>query len=634
MSNFPAGSPSSLKVKCLENKIEALKKCVKALSVQRDLWHQKARESDGAKLRYRAIFENTGTATILIDSDLTISACNLKFSQLVKLAPSEIEGRIKWPRFIHPHDLAAMKKYHKDRRIQHEDAPKCYEFRLISQNGDIHNILITIDMIPGSDQSVASLMDITDRLKAENALKTSEEKYRLLVETMNDGLAIQDPNGILTYVNSRACAMLGYMKSEMVGCRAARFVAKDSIEAWNKQVARRKKGDQKPYEIIWVNKDGRRIYTIVSPRALFDENKCYSGSFAILTDITDYKRAAKALRLSEEMFSKAFRASPSSTFIATLVDQKIINVNDSFVKNTGYGLFEVIGKSISQIKLFAEHSLVQQVVAGLSQKGHLRQIEVNFLTKDGKSRKGIMSAERIQLWQESCILASIEDVTESRQLQRQIMQVSARERHRIGRDLHDDLCPHLIGIEALSNVLLKQFESNKAQSVDLIKKIQALIQEAIDKTRHLSHGLCPENLLDQGLTASIEHLAGEIRSVHGLACRFIATTNFTICEDDEDDSIAHIYHIVQEATLNAVKHANCRNIDILLENIDRYPVLRVKDDGCGISKNKYSNGMGLSLIKYRAKVIGAKLDIISMENQGTEIRLQLKSKSPPNETKK
>ncbi len=624
MGDYQSEKSIPVSVNSGKEEIAQLKRRIRTLTEERDLWRQRALKSNGSILRYRAIFENTGTATILIEADFTISACNLKFAQLVGLPQEEIEGQVKWPQFIHPHDLAAMKAYHNSRRIRSDAAPKSYEFRLIDHRRKMHHILITIDMVPESLQSVASLMDITDRIQAETALKASKEKYRLLVETMNDGLAIQDPTGVLIYLNPRACAMLGYPENELVGRTPIEFIAPESMGVWHQQMALRKKGGHQPYEIVWRNKQGQRIHTLVSPRALFDDQRNFVGSFAILTDITVYKRTSEALRLSEEMFSKAFRASPSSTFIATLENRRIINVNDSFLKHTGYGLFEVIGKSIPQINLFADAAQIEHIVTDITQKGRVKQLEIGFYTKAKALRHGVMSAERIQLWQESCILASFEDVTESRNLQLQILQISTRERHRIGRVLHDDLCPHLIGIDALSNVLLRQLNGERHQSMALMDKVRKLIQGAIDKTRRLSHGLCPTHLVDSGINAGLTDLADQIRTVHGISCEFVSTTNLTI---DDEDTVGHIFYIVQEAALNAVKHANCRRIEIRLTKSDHLSLLQIIDDGCGISNPSRSNGMGLSLMKFRATVIGARLEIKDQEGRGTEIRLLLEDNS-------
>lgn len=613
-------NPSAARIEALRHEIGQLKRQIEQLTAERDSCKLNAAKRVESELRYRTIFENTGTATILIEADLTICACNQKFAQLVGLCRQEIEGRIKWPRFIHPDDIAPMKRYHQDRRIDPDAAPKKYEFRLVNTSGESRNIILTIDMIPGSLQSVASLMDISDRMEAEKALRAGEEKYRLLVESMNDGLAVQDPNGILTYVNPRASAMLGYSQQELTGMATVNFIAKDFTEIWKKQIALRKKGSHQPYEIVWLNKAGERIYTIVSPRALYDEHRRYRGSFAILTDITAYKHTVEALRLSEEMFSKAFRSSPSSILIATLSDQRIINVNDSFVKNTGHGMYEVIGKTFSQIKLFAKAAQVEQMAAALSQKGNLRRLQIDFYSKSGELRKGVMSAECIQLWGQDCILAAIEDITESEQLQRQIMQVSERERHRIGRDLHDDLCPHLIGVEALSKVLLNRIEHTDMQGGELLVKIRELIQEAIDKTRRLSHGLCPVNLFDRGLEASLSNLADQIQTVYGVHCRFYCENKLVL---NEEDVAGHIYYIAQEAAVNAVKHAHCNCIEIKIINQKKRLVLLIEDDGRGMPENRNINGMGLSLMTFRATVIGARLEIKNRANQGTKVSLVL-----------
>ncbi len=124
-----------------------------------------------SEARYRATFENTGTAMVIVDADKTILLANKRFAKLVGWSRKTIEGHIPWTVFIVPEDLQRMKEQHQIKRRRREDALRQYEFHLIDRHGTIKNILLNVDMIPGTDRSVASMLDITKRKHRELELQ-------------------------------------------------------------------------------------------------------------------------------------------------------------------------------------------------------------------------------------------------------------------------------------------------------------------------------------------------------------------------------------------------------------------------------------------------------------------------------
>ncbi|MDQ7839299.1 MAG: PAS domain S-box protein [Thermodesulfobacteriota bacterium] len=132
--------------------------------------------------------------------------------------------------------------------------------------------------------------------RSEEALRESEEKHRALVETMNDGLAIRDENGFLTYVNDRFCAMLGYSRDEIIGHPVTDFLDEANQDILGEQMAAGTKGGHPSYDITWTGKGGLKIPTIVSPAPIRDAEGQIKGSFGVITDITDRKKAEEALQ--------------------------------------------------------------------------------------------------------------------------------------------------------------------------------------------------------------------------------------------------------------------------------------------------------------------------------------------------
>jgi PAS domain S-box-containing protein len=135
-----------------------------------------------------------------------------------------------------------------------------------------------------------------ERKEAEKARRESEERYGNLVETMNEGFGISDEKGLWTYVNEKFCRMLGYSYDEIVGRPVHEWLDEANRKIYEEQSMRRREGEQEPYEIAGLRKDGSTICALVSPKPIFSETGQFQGSSAVITDITERKKAEESLR--------------------------------------------------------------------------------------------------------------------------------------------------------------------------------------------------------------------------------------------------------------------------------------------------------------------------------------------------
>ena len=324
--------------------------------------------------------------------------------------------------------------------------------------------------------------DISLRKRAEDALRKGEAKYRLLVDTMGEGVAIRDENSIVTYVNDRACEIIGYEREEVIGRKAEDFLGEGGRQTMAAQSVGRETGRADSYEIEFPRRDGRMVTALLSPGPMFDDSGQYVGSFAVLTDLTEYRR-----------------------------------------------------------------------------------------------------------------------------LERELLAAGSRLERRIGQNLHDSLGQVLTGVAFQAKALEQRLAALSLREVEQAETIRSLVNEAISQTQSLARGLMPVDLEDQGLMGALGMLANSTQSLYRVPCEFT-------CEDavliSDNDVAAHLYYIAQEAVTNAVRHSGASRITIELNAGDGGIGLVVRDDGHGPPAGwEQGSGLGLGIMRHRARMIGASLEI-------------------------
>ena len=308
----------------------------------------------------------------------------------------------------------------------------------------------------------------------------------------------------------------------------------------------------------------------------------------------------------------------SSVLIATAEgpEPRVVYINPAFAHATGCAWETVVGQPLSS--LVSLTGLQGAIRRGMSQSERFLE-EVASYQVSGGERWGEwrVGPVRDKSGQITHWLIIFRDITERRRLEREILEISDRERQRIGRDLHDGLCQSLTGIELMSEVLEQKLARRSKEGAAKVGEIASHVREAIRQTRLMAQGLAPVTLESEGLMSGLQELAAKTGKMFGIKCRFACEAPVLVA----DISVAtHLFRIAQEAVSNAVKHGEASEVVIRLEMGHENALLLVSDDGLGLPGGPTERqGMGLHIMKYRAGAIGGALSILPREAGGTEV---------------
>ncbi len=272
---------------------EELEQRIELLEKERHSWLQAKEDLLQSEERYRMIFNHSPLGIVHFNQEGVILDCNEHFLEIMSASREKVIGF----NMVTSARNMAMRSAVKT-ALRGEIG--FYDGEYQSVTGNKSTQLRAIYNCLTSDEgkflgAVALFEDISETWEAEAALKESEQRYRTLVETMNEGLLIRDEHDLITYVNPKLCQMWGYSREEILGHPSTDFLDADNQRILKEQRIKRRAGGQDPYEVTWTTQKGGKIPTILSPRPIFDDDGTFRGSFGILTDITTRKQAEEAL---------------------------------------------------------------------------------------------------------------------------------------------------------------------------------------------------------------------------------------------------------------------------------------------------------------------------------------------------
>lgn len=372
-----------------------------------------------SEARYRAIFEYTSAATIIIEEDTTISLANSAFIDLACSTKEEVVGR-SWTEFVSPDDRKRMFQYHELRRETSGSPPRSYEFTFIDKNGGTHSTYVTVGMIHGTRQSVASFYDISDRVRMEEVIRKSEEQYRMITENITETITVLDLSMNFTYVSPSITALRGYTVEEVMQQSLADILTPESLrialERLDEEMRREAAGSADPGRVVVLNleeyrKDGSTICVSNTMKFLRDEEGRPKSLLILSRDITDQRAAERALK-ENELFNRRLIEHLPDYILLYGADGRILYVNPLAADALGYNADEMIGTDLLSHVAEEYRNSIQNTIALRLQKLHIPSYEIEIISKTGERYSVLIKGALIRYHNRDAVLLVLTDITE------------------------------------------------------------------------------------------------------------------------------------------------------------------------------------------------------------------------------
>ncbi|MGB2600946.1 MAG: PAS domain S-box protein [Candidatus Omnitrophota bacterium] len=253
------------------------------------------KELESREEHFRLLFEQSNDAVFIFDIDGNITDVNDKACEMLGYTK---ETLLSIP-FLHlqtEEEVTASK--HATKTKGKTNALR-FESKFVKGNGTVIDVEISsscVDLRRGIMQAIVA--NITERKRLEKALRESEEKFRMFMETASDLMHITDREGNFTYVNEAMCNALGYFKEEMIGMHITDIIDKRTLPDFKRAYKELMDKGEAVYEPVWETKNRVQIYGEMKSSAIYDHNGTFAGTRGVFRDVSERKKIEKSQRLA------------------------------------------------------------------------------------------------------------------------------------------------------------------------------------------------------------------------------------------------------------------------------------------------------------------------------------------------
>ncbi len=413
---FAAGFDMALRLPVLDGDLKA---GVDALLRLRRRSQAAARQSQE---RWLALFEHTGAATILVDEDATILLANQRCLSVTGYSPEELRGT-KWTRFVAPESLEKMLRYHKARREQPGAAPPHYDARLIDKSGRIRTAYVSASILPGSRQSIVSMIDVTERQEALEALRESETRHRIITELISDYAYIfrvtEDGKLRGEWVTESFNKTFG-LTLEQVDDRGGwqALVLPEDIPAALRHARKVADGQADVCEMRCVTSSGDVRWLRDYAQPVLDNSGRVTRVYGAAQDITECKRAEEVVRQREHLFSSLFHLHAAVQLLIDPVTQQVLDANESAARFYGWPRERLMQMRLQDLDLSTSDEIAE--VLEQLEANNQAQFDTRHRLADGSTREVAVFSTRIDVGGEVVAYSIVQDITAHKKAEREL----------------------------------------------------------------------------------------------------------------------------------------------------------------------------------------------------------------------
>ncbi len=546
-----------------------------------------------------------------------------------------------WLSRVHPDDrqrVAAGEEGLIENWSRASDGPElpmlATEYRMVARDGREVWIRDEAFLVRDSDPIVMRglLLDITDRVRAETALRDSNEALNALIESSPMAIVALDTERRVTLWNAAAESVLGWSADEVLGGPYP-VVAPDGRAGHLSIVDRLVRGEiLRNEELVRVRRDGSVVHLLMSAAPLRDDRGAVTGVMGVIADVTDRKTA-------EALAGSVVRASMDPIVV---MDHHgiIVEFNPAAETTFGHLRDEAVGRPVVELipewetdRAGVDRRLGDERILG-------RRIEVTAVRADGSEFPAELTVTRVEGKKPPLFTASLRDITDRvraeeelreslarlratdeqrRRLLERVVAAQEEERRRIAADIHDDSVQVMSAVGIRLESLHRTLEDER--SCRAVEELQTTVSAAVDRLRQLIFELRPPALDREGLVPALRTYLARTGEETGLSCRL---HNNLLAEPPEPTRLA-LYRIVQEAVTNVRKHAGAGRVTVSLDPRDGGTLVRVVDDGRGMGGPNGSGSkpghLGLSAMREQAEMARGRFRVWSRPGAGTTVEV-------------
>ena len=450
-------------------------------------------------------------------------------------------------------------------------------------------------------------------------LHLSENKYRQLVENADCIILRMAKDGKIIFFNEFAQKLFGYTEKEIVGKNIVGTIMPKKDRLGNSSVKLIKDIKLHPenytaYENEITTKDGREVWIAWANKLIDGPQKNITEVLCVGHDITERKLMENKLQL----LATAVRSSNDAITVQDLKGNILLwNRGAELI----YGYDEQEATKMNIRRILPEHKTdeMMRLVADVIKGENVQFFETHRIAKNNRMLDISLTVTLLEdeKGKPFAITTTERDITERRHLEKEILDITEKERELLSHEMHDGMGQVLTGIAFKCKGLALNLKGSRSKEIKDALIISKLANKAIGQMRDIAKMLYPFDLETGGLVAALKTLALYIEKTIGVNCRFQCGKNVTVKDLVE---AKQIYRIVQEAITNAIKHGKANNITIKIRLTKCGTVLTIENDGIDLPKlSPKRKGLGLKIMKYRTDLIGGSLDISKGDKGGTII---------------